>query len=306
VSAALVLDGVVKRFGRIRPKVALDGLSFSVPTGAICGFIGPNGAGKTTAFSVVCGYLRADAGRVDILGQGSFDAARLKGRIGVLPQDAELGHRHTPLELVTHLGLLQGLRGGQAEHNARELLGRLHLADRAEDRIGSLSHGMRRRVAVASALIGDPGLVLLDEPMSGLDPAQVASLRSILAEQRGRRTLVVSSHNLSELELICDVVVMIQSGRCVREGPVAMLTARNEEAAWELGPGELPLDRLRALLPQQDLVLEGRLLRQRAASEEALDAGSVEIARVLAEAGVSVRGLRRGRSLEHSYLEGSS
>ena len=105
MSHALRLHEITKRFGR---HVALDNLSFEIPEGAICGLVGPNGAGKTTAFSVVSGYLQPDEGRVDILGQGPFDPYALKGRLGVLPQDAILPDRHTPRELLTHLARLQG------------------------------------------------------------------------------------------------------------------------------------------------------------------------------------------------------
>ena len=302
---ALSMRGVRKSYGRLQSKVALAGLDLAVPTGSICAFIGPNGAGKTTAFSVVCGYLRPDAGQVDILGEGPFEAARFKGRLGVLPQDAELGLRHTPLEFLEHLGRLQGMSGRAARSGAKRLLERLNLGDRERDYIGVLSHGMRRRVAVASALLGEPELVLLDEPMSGLDPEQVASLRSFLGEQRGRRTLLISSHNLAELDLLCDHTILLDRGRCTFSGPIGALTGRDLQAQWLLGPGLLDLSVLRAQLPAHSFELVGELLIQEAPSAQELDASSLVIAGILAAAGIPIRELRRGKSLERGYLEAS-
>src|SRR5690606_2211243 len=153
-----------------RGNKALDGLSFRVPRGVIAGLVGPNGAGKTTCFAAAAGYVRVDRGSVDLLGGGPFDAARHSGRLGVLPQDAELPLQHAPRELLEHLGRLQGIPAPAARAEADRLIAIVRLSDRARHRIVSLSHGMRRRVAVATALIGNPELVLLDEPTSGLDP----------------------------------------------------------------------------------------------------------------------------------------
>ena len=128
MSAALSFDGVQKAFGK---AVALDRLSFEVPSGSLCGLVGPNGAGKTTAFSIVSGILQPDAGAMVVLGQEGFDVWRLKGRLGVLPQDADLGLRHTPTELLVHLGRLQGLSASDARTDTARVL-------ELEDRKGSL------------------------------------------------------------------------------------------------------------------------------------------------------------------------
>jgi len=301
VSDALVFEGVRKRYRR--GVLALDGLSFRVPGGALCGFVGPNGAGKTTAFSVVCGFLRADAGRVDILGNGSFDPWRFKGRLGVLPQDAELGDRHTPRELLAHLGRLQGLAGAASRREADRTLDLVRLSAHANRRIGTLSHGMRRRVAVASALVGDPDLVLLDEPTSGLDPSQTHSLREALLRRRPGQTLVVSSHDLGELERICDWVVMLDDGRLVREGTVVEVTGRSAVVEWVLGPGDVPLDALREAFPDHGWTLDRGVLTNLAPAGADLDAVSVVVARMLAAAAVPIREVRRGVSLERRFLD---
>ena len=163
MSAALVVDAVCKRYGA---RVALDRLSFEVPAGGITGLVGANGAGKTTCFGVVAGLLKPDAGHVDVLGRGAFQAQRHAGLLGLLPQDAELAPHARVVDLLVYFARLQGSSRGLAAREAARVLELLSLADRARSRVRELSHGMRRRVAVAQALLGKPQLVLLDEPTS--------------------------------------------------------------------------------------------------------------------------------------------
>lgn len=298
---ALRFEGVCKRYPK-QERPALDELSFRIPTGSISGFIGPNGAGKTTSFSVVSGFLAADAGVVSILGEPGFDPWRLKRRLGVLPQDAELPERHSALELLEHLGRLQGLSKQKARAEAERCVALVALGERARHRIGTLSHGMRRRVAVASALVGEPELVLLDEPTAGLDPMQTHSLRHALEALRGGPTLVVSSHNLDELEKLCDWVVMLDRGSLVRQGPLHEVTGRGLTAFWRLSAAA-PLEQLRAAMPNTDWRSEGEYLVQEAPSVGDLDAGSLAAMRVLSDAGIAVQEMRRGASLERTFLE---
>lgn len=297
MSVALRFEGVTKRYGS---RLALDALSFQVPAGTLTGFVGHNGAGKTTTYAIVAGFVSADAGLVDILGQGPFDAHTLKGRIGVLPQDAELPEQHTPRELLRHLARLQGMDGRAAEREASRVIEAVLLEDRADGRIGALSHGMRRRVAIATALLGSPPLVLLDEPLSGLDPVQARAVRDRLADLRGTSTLVVSSHDLADLERICDWVVMLKDGRRLREGALSEVTQRSRRVYWEVG-GPAPLDALRAALPGHTFELAGRELVQEA-PDGAVDSSSVAVMRVLAEAQVPLRGVRRGVGLEDQFI----
>jgi ABC-2 type transport system ATP-binding protein len=299
---ALVLDGLSLRYTRRGPW-ALDHLSCSFPRGAICGLVGPNGAGKTSLFSVISGFLPQDKGTVDILGSGEFCPQSFKGLLGVLPQDAVLDGRLTCSEFLQYMGTLQGMATSQALASARATLASLNLEERADHRISSLSHGMARRLAVASALLGEPKLVLLDEPVSGLDPEQARSLRELLLKFRGRATLVVSSHNLAELERICDYVVLIDAGRCVVQGTVDQVCARTQLEHWHLGDGEVPLAALEAQLPGHTFLLEERTLVHSAPGNADLDAASVVVAAILAAAEVPIRALSRGRSLEQSFFE---
>lgn len=299
MTAALTFTDVRKTFGA---ATALDGLSFSIPEGALAGFVGHNGAGKTTAFSIVSGFLPFDAGTFSVFDLERPSPRDLKGLLGVLPQDAALPELHTPVELLVHLGRLQGLAARAARDEADRVLGLVGLEARRHDRMATLSHGMRRRVAVASALVGEPRLVLLDEPLAGLDPAQAHALRDALAALRGRQTLVVSSHNLTELERLCDWVVMLKNGRCTRQGTVASVSGQQELVRWALA-GEPPLDALHTALPGHRFVADGDAMVQHPPTDSDLDAASLVVMATLAEAGVPLRGLVRGMGLERRFID---
>lgn len=210
---AIETTGLVKLYGKRR---ALDGLTLTVPRYAVLGLIGPNGAGKTTWMMSVAGFLHLTSGAVNLLGAGPFDAATHCGRITILPQDSELPLESRPIELLTHYGMLQGLPRAEARRSAADMLAEVHLGDRLNSPVRALSHGMRKRVMIAQCFIGFPEVVLLDEPLSGLDPREVAHMRAFLTRRRGRQTLVISSHNLHDIELMCDHVAFIEKGRTVR------------------------------------------------------------------------------------------
>jgi len=204
---------LVKRYGARR---ALDGLTLAVPRYAVLGLIGPNGAGKTTWMMSIAGLLHLHGGTINLLGCGPFDPAVHSGRITLLPQDSELPLESRPIDLLTHYGLLQRLTRHEAKRTAIEMLREVHLEDRLTATVRSLSHGMRKRVMIAQCFIGSPELVLLDEPLSGLDPREAAHMRAFLTRRRGRQTLVISSHNLNDIEAMCDRVAFIEKGRTVR------------------------------------------------------------------------------------------
>jgi len=295
----LVTRRLTKRYHR---KTALDGLDLEVPRGVICGLIGPNGAGKTTAFGVVAGLIRPDAGEVDVFGDGAFDPDRHGGRLGLLPQDAEFSRDTSVRALLTYCGRLGGLGRASAAREADRVLDAVDLADRAGARVNQLSHGMRRRLQVAQALIGEPELVLLDEPMSGLDPELVVRMRELLLARAGNCTLVISSHNLLELEAICDHVIFIQAGRSVRQGPLAEVTGSGVFMRYEL---ERPfgLEALERELSEFTLSWEGRtLVVQARASRTPAEVNAVVLAALLGS-GARIVSVKSGRSLEKAYLE---
>jgi len=297
---ALRLRGVHKRYGRLR---ALDGLELDVPAGAICGLVGPNGAGKTTAFGVVGGYVRPDEGEVDVLGEGPLDPHRHAGRVTLLPQDCALNAHTTVGETLRYYGRLQGLGLAESRREADRVLDAVQLTDRAGSRVRQLSHGMRRRVQVAQAFLGSPELVLLDEPMGGLDPHLVVAMRSFFLAQRGQRTLVISSHVLHELEAICDHVIFLDKGRCVREGSLAELTGRGQLVRVVLeGDAADFLAAVSAALPAVDFVAEGPQLRAQAPADWTIPRLNEAVLQALIEAGAPILELRPGRGLEETWM----
>jgi ABC-2 type transport system ATP-binding protein len=303
--AAIRFAEVDKRFGATR---ALRGLSLEVPGGTLFGLIGPNGAGKTTAFSIACGFLRPDAGQVEVLGEQGFDPARLKGRVTALPQDAALGRETRCLDHLVYFGRLQGLDPQRARRDGERLLEEVGLGDRKRSRAKTLSHGMLRRLAVAQALIGEPELVLLDEPTSGLDPRHAHEIRELLRRARtAGRTVVISSHNLPELETLCEHVAFIDKGQAVAAGPTDVVTGKGQEVEVELSAGPVPLEALKALLPSDEVTWDAvrRVLRVMFRTSPGREAEDVIAAtlRLLLDGGARISGVRRGASLEKKFLE---
>ena len=296
---ALRMTAVTKRYGS---RSALRGLSLEVPRGSITGFIGPNGAGKTTTFGIVGGLVRPDTGTVDVLGQGAFDPARHAGRVALLPQDAELPPHAQVRDTLVYLARLQGHSARDASREADRVLDLVSLGDRPRSRIGELSHGMRRRVALAQCFLGEPELVLLDEPTSGLDPHLVVLVRELLAKQRGKRTLLVSSHVLAELESVCDHVIFIEGGQVVRAGTLDAITGREGmvrvriNGAVALGPLRDALDGARVEHDGDELVFYAR---------DAEDTASLNarVLPLLLAQNVGIVEVRRGLSLERVYME---
>ena len=298
--AALSLRGVHKAYGRVK---ALDGLDLDVPRGATLGLVGPNGAGKTTTFGVVGGLVRPDAGDIDILGLGAFDPVRHAGRVLLLPQDSEL-NPHTPVRtLLVNLARLQGLTRGEAARTADGVLDEVELSDRGGSRVGQLSHGMRRRVAVAQALLGRPELVLLDEPTSGLDPALVVRMREVVRRRQGTVSMIISSHVLSELEAVCDHVAFLQDGRCTRQGPMDAVTGRDEAVRYVLGA---PLDpaELAVLLDALETTLDGSVLEVTVPRGETAADLNRRVLPLLLGARLDILEVVRGGGLEAAWMRG--
>lgn len=297
--SVVTLVDVVKRYGR---QVALDGLSLSVPKGALCAVIGPNGSGKTTLFAVIAGLLKVNSGRVELFGEGGpFDAGRHAGRLGLMPQDAAPSPHASLLQSLCYYAELGGLGRRAARREAHEWLERVELADRARARPGELSHGMRRRFSVAQAFLGKPELVLLDEPTAGLDPEVAAEMRNLFVSHRGKATVLVSSHILSELEDMCDHAVFIESGRLVREGDMRSLLQTDTRVRLELSRRP-ELEALRQRLSVLALEWAEPMLDVRLSGDQPLEEATTALLRELLDQGVAVLGLETGQSLLASYL----
>ena len=305
MSNALEVESLNKRYTRTGPWVIQD-FSCRVPYGSICGIIGPNGAGKTTLYSLISGFLRPDSGNINILGQGSFDPWKLRGKMGVLPQDAQIDGRHTCFDFLQYMAVLQGMSTQQAKRATHHALDAVHLLERAHDKVFDLSHGMRRRVATASALLGNPQLVLLDEPMAGLDPVQASSLRDVLLQFRGKGTLLVSSHNLSELERICDWLIIIEHGTLIQQGTVQDIMKGEARVQWTITEHNIDIcSLLSSKLPNHVFSYDKsqRILKQEAPSHDTLDDSARIIGQLFYENNIAIQACRRGMTLESSILE---
>ena len=217
----LQLEGLSRRFGAV---TALDNLSFSVPSGEVMGFLGPNGAGKTTAMRAVFGLVSLDGGRVTWDGV-PLDAAHRR-RFGYMPEERGLYPGMLVGEQVEYLARLHGLRGPAARSAAMTWLERVGIADRAASKVEALSLGNQQRVQLAAALVHEPEALVLDEPMSGLDPVGIEAIGAVLAEQAAAgRVVLFSSHQLDLVEHLCASVTIIDRGRLLVAGRVDDLTS---------------------------------------------------------------------------------
>ena len=305
IGAAATTRNLVKRRGRHR---ALDGFSLSVPRGSVTGLVGENGAGKTTWMMTLAGFLRPDSGEIDLLGAGPFDAAIHAGRIAILPQDSELPLESTLEGALYRFGRIQGLSAVSARKSALDALSAVNLLDRAKAAVRTLSHGMRKRAMVAQCFVGNPEIVLLDEPLNGLDPVEADRMRSFIASQRGRRTIVVSSHNLEDVERLCTHVALVSKGRLARMDTVSAFTRGTERIVYGLSAKPHDMASLSALLPAASFEWQDgeRLL---VCSFPARADGVVEANRKLLPALLSmcdVISATPGQSLEEAFLSASA
>ena len=243
---AIRTRGMTKRYGS---RMALDGFTLSVPEGSIMGLVGANGAGKTTWMLTVAGLLRSDSGEIDVLGSGPFDVARHCGRLTVLPQDAEPPPDLSPAELLAGYARLQGLSKREAAKSAADVLEAVNLSDRAKSAVRTLSHGMRKRVMAAQCFVGRPEIVLLDEPLNGLDPVEADRLRRFISSQRGKRTIVVSSHQLGDIEQVCTHVAFVEKGRVVRSDTLRAVTQTDAQTSYVLSREPSDMEALAAAVP---------------------------------------------------------
>ncbi|WP_116073686.1 ABC transporter ATP-binding protein [Asanoa ferruginea] len=216
-SAALELRGLRKAFGE---KLAVDGVDLRIERGSFFGLVGPNGAGKTTALSMAVGLLRPDAGTSTVLGHDIWTApVEAKTRLGVLPDGESLPQRLTGTELLTYMGLLRGLEEGLVRSRTEELLRVLDMEADGGRLVADYSTGMRKKIALAVALLHGPEVLVLDEPFEAVDPVSAATIRSILRGFTGSGgTVVFSSHVMALVEQLCDHLAILARGRIVAAG----------------------------------------------------------------------------------------
>ena len=216
------VNGLVKDYGNRR---ALDSISFDANQGEIVGFLGPNGAGKTTTMRILAGYMPPTSGEAIVAGYDIIEESlEVRKRVGYLPETVPLYEDMTALEYLKFMGELRHLPN--AEERAFETLEMVNLEERADSFIGTFSKGMRQRVGLAQALLHRPEVIILDEPTIGLDPAQVVEIRNVIREIGKDRTVLFSTHILSEAQQICDRVLIINKGIIVTEDTPENLQSR--------------------------------------------------------------------------------
>jgi ABC-2 type transport system ATP-binding protein len=305
---AVETRGLTKRFG---DTVAVNGVQLLVPRGCAFGYLGPNGAGKTTLIRVLLGLTRADAGTMSLLG---YPVPRHRGvalgRVGAIVDEPRF---HGHLSGRRNLQLLAAAREPAAMKRIGPSLERVGILHRADDRVSKYSMGMRQRLGVAACLLGDPQLLILDEPMNGLDPGGMHDMRdmikSLVAEGR---TVVLSSHLLDEVERTCDAVAIVDRGNVIRQGPIAELLGG---AALTLQVDCSEPARARGLLESSNLMANDFATRIDEASHVltiTLPAGTprdvtAEVARILVTEGISLYRLQQIQaSLESWFLQVTS
>jgi ABC-2 type transport system ATP-binding protein len=227
IDAGVVLEvsGLTKSYGSLQ---AVDGISFKVRRGECAGLLGPNGAGKTTAISMMVGHVTPDAGTVALEGSPlSGDCDERKRRLGLAPQDLALYDDLTALENLRFFGALYGLRGRELSQRIDAVLEIAGLHDRAGDRAGKYSGGMKRRLNLAAALLHDPGILLLDEPTVGVDPqSRNAIFEAIERLRTDGKTILYTTHYMEEVERLCHRAIIMDHGRVIADDTVANLKSR--------------------------------------------------------------------------------
>lgn len=201
---------------RYKDFTAVNKINLHIQKGRIYGFLGPNGAGKSTTMNIMTGCLSATEGSVKIDGYDIFeDAGKAKKLIGYLPEQPPLYMNETPMEYLRFVGEAKGLHGAELESQIEEVIRQTKIGDVKGRRISSLSKGYKQRVGIAQALLGNPRVIVLDEPTVGLDPMQIIEIRALIKELGQTHTVIFSSHILSEVQTICDRILIISKGRLV-------------------------------------------------------------------------------------------
>jgi ABC-2 type transport system ATP-binding protein len=232
------VQDLVKKYGSV---TAVKGISFTAQPGQVTGFLGPNGAGKTTTMRMLTGFLPPTSGKARVAGYDVFEnSLEVRKRVGYLPESVPLYRDMTALAYLMYVGEIRGI--SRRRDKALEVLDRVALAHRADSRIRTLSKGMRQRVGLASTLLHDPDVLILDEPTIGLDPIQVLELRELVRELGKRHTVLFSTHILSEAEQVCDSVVIINQGEIIAQGAPVELRGMLEQGGRVLLRVNVPLE----------------------------------------------------------------
>ncbi len=220
------IDQLTKRYG---PQTAVDAISFRVRAGEVLGFLGPNGAGKSTTMKMICGLIAPNAGSIAVGGKSVADEPdRVREMIGYLPENNPLYDDMPVLDLLSFAARLQGVPRDRETQRIREMVEVCGLGLEKHKKIGELSKGYRQRVGLAQAMVHDPQVLILDEPTSGLDPNQIVEIRALIKDLGQAKTVIFSTHILSEVEAVCDRILIINHGRIVADGSPASLRSKSQ------------------------------------------------------------------------------
>lgn len=244
------VERIHKFFG---DKEVLRGISFEIGVGEVVGFLGPNGAGKTTTMRIMSGYLSPDSGQALINGLSPMVSGCIRSKIGYLPENNPLYGEMTVAEYLTFVAKLKGVRREELKKKVAKAVYESGLEDVYYELIFALSKGFRQRVGLGASIIGDPDFLILDEPTEGLDPNQRIDIRNLIKSLGRERTVVVSSHVLSEIENTCQRAIIINDGRVVADGGVKEIIAGFQGSAKLLLEieGEAVVEKIKALVGEE-------------------------------------------------------
>ena len=302
------IRGLTRVFGSV---VALQEVTFQIPAGALFGVLGPNGAGKTTLFSVMSGFLAPTEGAVEVL--GTSHPEEVHGRMSILPQDAQFQPNIPIVDQLEFFLRLTGYGPVAARKEMNRVLAMVGLEDLPHRQAATLSHGMYKRLSLAQAFLGQPELIILDEPTSGLDWRTAEKVRRVIQDLHEGATILVSSHNMAEMEQLCDHVAVLNHGSLVAAGPVAEVTGLSR--AYTLGLsralGAEELESCRGIPGVGEISpAEGALEYRLAFSSELADSEVDDVLRAvlgaILSAGIAPRRIREENRLEELYASVTS
>jgi len=307
----ITVSGLTKYYA---DNLALDSVSFEVDAGEIVGFLGPNGAGKSTTMKILTCFLPPTAGRAEIAGYDILDEPmQVRRRLGYMPENVPLYTEMRVGEYLSFRAKIKDISRRERKAGVERVVERCWLKDVARQTVGTLSKGYRQRVGLADALLGEPEILILDEPTIGLDPSQVRQVRSLIHELGRDRTLLVSTHILPEVEAVCDKVVIINRGRIAAQDSVAALRQSSGESRKYYLEVAGPEDQVRAALLQVEGLADLQPHQPHAPGEGvsaftfACDHGSrtaQEAASRVVQGGWGLRELRRDeRTLEDVFVD---
>ncbi len=308
--AAVQITDIVKAFGSTK---ALNGVSFEIPKSGVFGLLGPNGAGKTTLFSLMAGFLKPTSGKIEVLGIDVEEISELRGRLSILPQDAQFAANVPIIEQIIFFSQLSGRTRDEAEKEAEKALAIVGLAEAAKKSARTLSHGMHKRLGIAQAFLGEPQVILLDEPTAGLDPASAQGIRDLIERLRTSATLIVSSHNLAEIQKMCDMVAILDRGQLVTCESVKNITQSDsvQRMTFARPLTDAELGAVRGVVGVTGVETEAapggtaayRISYDAASTGRTLEQITAEIVQALVATGAVPRSIEDGVALESKFLE---